>query len=100
MESHTFCSRPTATLQSCSPIRVTVGCICGGKHLGGVIVSDNGGGNGDSVGGNGDLMLWPFLAAAAFASATSFLSRPMLPCQCFIACSNSRACAWYRSTEY
>ena len=67
---------------------VTVGCICGGKHLGGVI--------GDSVGGNGDLMLWPFLAAeavaaAAFAAATSFLNRPVLFFPCFVAGSNSRA---------
>ena len=79
---------------------VTVGCICGGKHLGGVIVGDtgggNGGGNGDSVGGNGDLMIWPFLAAeavaaAAFAAATSFLNRPVLFFPCFVAGSNSRA---------
>ena len=72
---------------------VTVGCICGGKHLGGVI--------GDSVGGNGDLMLWPFLAATGCASATSFLNRPMLLFKSFLACSNSRACAskssWYFS---
>ena len=84
---------------------VTVGCICGSKHLGGVIGGDNGGGNGggngDSAGGNGDLMLWPFLAATGCASATSFLNRPMLLFQCFLACSNSRACAskssWYFS---
>ena len=67
---------------------VTVGCICGSKHLDGVIGGDNGGGNGggngDSARGNGDLMLWPFLAATGCASATSFLNRPVLLFKSFL----------------
>ena len=75
---------------------VTVGCICGGKHLGGVIVGDNGGGNGDSVGGNGGLMLFcssTAFAAAAFAAATTFLNRIMLCFPRFWAFSNAACCS-------